>query len=44
MSKSDLVAKEFGEQWKKKHINQRLIGEMLPSAQLKVFSDQTIRY
>ena len=38
MSKSDLVAKEFGEQWKKKHINQRLIREMLPSAQLKVFS------
>lgn len=38
MSKSDLVTKEFGEQWKKKHINQRLIREMLPSAQLKVFS------
>lgn len=38
MSKSDLVAKELGEQWKKKHINQRLIREMLPSAQLKVFS------
>lgn len=38
ISKSDLVAKEFGEQWKKKHINQRLIREMLPSAQLKVFS------
>ena len=30
MSKSDLVTKEFGEQWKKKHINQRLIREMLP--------------
>lgn len=38
MSKTSLVAKEFGEQWKKKHINQHLIREMLPSAQLKVFS------
>lgn len=38
IDKTSLVAKEFGEQWKRKHINQRLIREILPSAQLKVFS------
>lgn len=38
MNKTSHIAQEIGAQWKKKQINQQLLKEIMPTAQLKIFS------